>query len=220
MQIHKEGRFILLTLLLIVVLINFVTYHFLPPVLLLLTGIGGLVLLGLTLNFFRNPTRNIPNADDNFIYAPADGKVVVLEEVTDEEYSQERRTQVSIFMSIYDVHANRSPMKGEIAYFKYHPGKYLLARHPKSSTENERNTIVVRHSKGDILIRQIAGAVARRIRCYVHQGQQVEQGQEIGFIKFGSRADVLLPQNAQIKVKIGQKVKAGLDVIAVWESEA
>jgi phosphatidylserine decarboxylase len=215
MRIHKEGYTILLFSLIFVTIVNALIYWFLP-ILLPVTLLGAVVLLGLELNFFRNPIRHIPNENPNLIYSPADGKVVVIEEVVDEEYAQQRCLQISIFMSIYDVHANRSPITGKVTYFKYHPGKYLLARHPKSSTENERNTFVFEHEKGSILVRQIAGAVARRIRSYVGLQDSVVQGQEIGFIKFGSRADILLPLDAKIQVKFGQKVKAGLDVIAVW----
>lgn len=215
MRIHKEGTSILIIALLLVTGINLLVYYFVP-ILFPLTLLGALVLLGLMLNFFRDPERIIPKLSDSLIYSPADGKVVVIEEVMETEYFNEKRLQVSIFMSIYDVHANKTPIGGTIAYFKYHPGKFLLARNPKSSTDNERNTIVVKNEKGSILIRQIAGAVARRIRCYIKPDEQVEQGQEFGFIKFGSRADLLLPIDTKLQVKLGDKVKAGLDVIGEW----
>lgn len=212
MRIHREGISILIVFSVFVTTVNLIVAWYLP-IMLPLTLFGALVLMGLSLNFFRNPIRKVPKPDAQLIYAPADGKVVVLEEVEETEFFKDKRLQVSIFMSIYDVHANRSPINGEIIYFKYHPGKYLLARHPKSSTENERNTLVFQNKNGTLLIRQIAGAVARRIRCYVKQGDQVTQGQEFGFIKFGSRADLFLPLGTTLNVKLGDQVKAGIDVI-------
>jgi phosphatidylserine decarboxylase len=166
------------------------------------------------LQFFRNPKVNTP-LDDHKVYAPANGKIVVIEETFEQEYFNQIRKQISIFMSPLDVHVNRSPVSGMIKNLKYHAGKYLVAWHPKSSTENERITLVVETSQGgDILIRQIAGAMARRIKCYVMEGESVTQGQEFGFIKFGSRVDVFLPLDAQINVNIGDKTKAGKTVIA------
>jgi len=215
MRIHKEGISIIIIALLIVVAINLAIYFFLPNLFLHLLGvIGGLVLMGLIINFFRDPIREIENKSEELIYSPADGTVVVIEEVEETEYFKEKRLQISIFMSIYDVHANRSPIAGKLEYFKYHEGKYLLARHPKSSTENERTSYVMKNGKGDLLLRQIAGAVARRIKVYVKAGQQLDQGQEIGFIRFGSRADIFLPLDVKVNVKIGQKVKGAVDVIA------
>ncbi|MEM7110500.1 MAG: phosphatidylserine decarboxylase family protein, partial [Bacteroidota bacterium] len=145
----------------------------------------------------------------------ADGKVVVIEETNEDEYLKERRIQLSIFMSPVNVHVNRMPIKGVVDFFKYHPGKYLVAWHPKSSTENERTTIVTKMDNGvQILFRQIAGALARRIRWYVKEGDQLEQGQEFGFIKFGSRVDVFLPLDAKILVDINQKTQGGVTVLA------
>ncbi len=212
MRIHREGTSILIVFFIFVTVVNFIVTLYLP-IILPLTLLGAIVLMSLSLNFFRNPIRKIPQIDARLIYAPADGTIVVLEEVEETEFFKDKRLQVSIFMSIYDVHANRSPMEGDVVYFKYHPGKYLLARHPKSSTENERNTLVFQNKNGILLVRQIAGAVARRIRCYVKQGDQVAQGQEFGFIKFGSRADLFLPLGTSLNVKLGDQVKAGLDVI-------
>ncbi len=212
MRIHREGISILIVFSVFVTTVNLIVAWYLP-IMLPLTLFGALVLMGLSLNFFRNPIRKVPKPDAQLIYAPADGTVVVLEEVEETEFFKDKRLQVSIFMSIYNVHANRSPIDGEIIYFKYHPGKYLLARHPKSSTENERNTLVFQNKNGTLLIRQIAGAVARRIRCYVKQGDKVTQGQEFGFIKFGSRADLFLPLGTTLNVKLGDQVKAGIDVI-------
>ena len=168
----------------------------------------------LVLQFFRNPRRQIEITDDNKVYAPCDGKVVVIEEAKEDEYFNEKRLQLSIFMSPLNVHVNRNPISGTINYFKYHPGKYLVAWHPKSSTENERTTVVIRNGDNEILLRQIAGALAKRIKTYLNVGDEVEQGSEMGFIKFGSRVDVFLPLNAKINVKIGDKVKGNKSIIA------
>ena len=153
---------------------------------------------------------------ENAIVAPADGKVVVIEEVQADEYFTDRRIQVSIFMSPLNVHVNRNPISGEVAYSQYHKGKYLVAWHPKSSTENERHTVVYRKDGKEILVKQIAGALAKRIINYLQPGQQVKQADEMGFIKFGSRVDLLLPLDAKINVKIGDKPKGGVTVIATW----
>lgn len=174
----------------------------------------GLFLLIFSLQFFRNPKRTIPKKDRNLVYTPADGKVVVIEKVFEPEYFKEERMQVSVFMSPLNVHVNRIPIEGEIAYTKYHEGKYLVAWHPKSSTENERSTTVIKSEKGEILMRQIAGALARRIKNYMQPGTKVEQGQEMGFIKFGSRVDLFLPLDAKIEVELDDVVKGNLDVIA------
>lgn len=168
----------------------------------------------LFLQFFRNPKREIPVSDDQMVYAPADGKVVVIEEVLDSEFGEEKGKQISIFMSPFNVHVNRIPTSGEVTYLKYHPGKYLVAMSPKSSTDNERMTTIVESPKGKILLKQIAGAVARRIVNYLEKGQKVQQGQEMGFIKFGSRVDVILPIHAQVEVKMGEVVKGNKTVIA------
>jgi phosphatidylserine decarboxylase len=176
---------------------------------------GGFFLF--VLQFFRNPDRTIEHPDEDAVFSPADGKVVAIEEVTDPEILEDKRIQVSIFMSPTDVHANRVPMSGSIKYFKYHSGKYLVAWHPKSSSENERTTFVLDTRHGDILIRQIAGAVARRIMSYPEAGSLVKQGDELGFIKFGSRCDIFLPTNASIEVKIGDHVKGNVDIIARFD---
>jgi phosphatidylserine decarboxylase len=173
-----------------------------------------IVIYGLLLNFFRNPIRTIPQENPMWIYAPADGKVVAIEETEEREYFNDRRIQVSIFMSPLNVHVNRCPIPGKIAYQKYHRGKYLVAFHPKSSTENERNTIVIDQGRFSILVRQIAGAVARRIVWYTDKDETVTQGQEFGFIKFGSRVDTFLPLGTEINVKIGDKVLGNKTVIA------
>jgi phosphatidylserine decarboxylase len=163
--------------------------------------------------FFRIPARNF-SSGDNLVIAPADGKVVVIEETVETEYFKDKRLQVSIFMSPLNVHVNRSPIKGTVQYMKYHPGKYLVAWHPKSSTENERTTVVVGNEKTTLLMRQIAGALARRICYYVKEGQPIAQNEEFGFIRFGSRVDIYFPVGTQIDVKIGQKVEGGMTVLA------
>ena len=179
----------------------------------LLLSLGALVMAYLIIQFFRVPNR-VFSYTDNDILCPADGKVVVIEEVTESEYFKDRRIQVSIFMSPMNVHVNYNPISGLIKYVKYHPGLFLVAWHPKSSTDNERTTMVIEHSSGkEVLFRQIAGAVARRICYYVQPGQTVKTGDEFGFIKFGSRVDVLLPLDCKINVKIGDMVKAKLTKI-------
>lgn len=167
------------------------------------------------LQFFRNPSRPISTESDSLIYAPADGKVVVIEETFESEYFKDKRLQVSIFMSPLNVHVNRSPIGGTVKYVQHHPGKYLVAWHPKSSTENERTTTVIEGEKGEVLMRQIAGAAAKRIVNYLQPRQTVAQGEEIGFIKFGSRVDLLLPLAYQpyLQVKVGDKVRNNVHLI-------
>lgn len=215
--IHKEGRKIIITVLLILIAINYIILDVIEPSgwlsrpFLALSG----VFFFFVLYFFRNPKRNIIT-DDNKIIAPADGKVVVIEEVEEEEYFSGRRIQVSIFMSPSNVHVNRTPIAGEVKYTAYHPGKYLVAWHPKSSTENERTTIVIENDGVEVMLRQIAGKVARRIVYNLEEGVEVTQGQDFGFIKFGSRVDLFLPLDTQINVKLGQKVKGGITVVGEW----
>lgn len=176
--------------------------------------IGSVVFYLIILQFFRNPIIALPN-EDGIVYAPADGKVVVIEETMENEYLKEKRIQVSIFMSPINVHVNRSPIKGVVEFFKYHPGKYLVAWHPKSSTENERTTMVIKDPNGTkILVRQIAGALARRIKWYVSPGSELAQGGEFGFIKFGSRVDTFLPLGTEILVDLEQKTKGARTPIA------
>jgi len=173
-----------------------------------------LIFLILILQFFRNPKRSTPINDDAII-APVDGKVVVIEEVEEPEYFNDKRLQVYIFMSPINVHVTRYALGGTVSYSKYHPGKYLVAWHPKSSTENERTTVVVKNkSFGEVLYRQIAGALAKRIVNYAKEGDEVIQGSDAGFIKFGSRVDLFLPLNTNVKVNIGDTVKGGVQVIA------
>jgi len=164
--------------------------------------------------FFRDPKREILLPCNNLIYAPADGKIVVIEETNEPEYFEDKRIQVSIFMSATNVHVNRNPIGGTVNYFKYHPGKYMVAWHPKSSTENERTTVVIDTGEVEIMLRQIAGAVAKRIVNYLDVGDEVLQGTDLGFIKFGSRVDLFLPLEAKMEVGIGQKVKGNKTVLA------
>ena len=219
MVIHKEGYRILLTAFITVVIINLLLFYFLPDYTTLLTFSAIICTLCflLVLQFFRSPKRII-TINDNHIIAPADGRVVVIEEVVEPEYFQAPRRQISIFMSPVNVHINRNPVSGIIKYFKYHPGAYKVAWHPKSSTENERTTIVVQgHNSHSILIRQIAGALARRIVWYLKEGQEIKQGEELGFIKFGSRVDVFIPLNAKVNVNLGDKTLGGITVLAEFE---
>jgi len=185
----------------------------LPAVALIIAGIS-LVLFLTVLQFFRNPPRLVPLEDDSIVYAPADGKVVVIEEAVETEYFKDKRLQVSIFMSPVNVHVNRNPIGGEVKYNAYHPGKYLVAWHPKSSTENERTTVVIDNGKTEILLRQIAGALAKRIKNYLEVGQSVRQGEDFRFIKFGSRVDLFLPLGTKTEVELNQKVKGNKSIIA------
>lgn len=174
------------------------------------------ILLWITiLQFFRNPQRTISVQDKNVLYAPADGKVVVIEKTFEPEWLKEDCIQISIFMSPINVHVNRVPLDSEVEYYKYHPGKYLVAWHPKSSTDNERTSLGLRAYNGSrVLLRQIAGALARRIVCYSREGDTVLQGQEFGFIKFGSRVDIFVPLNTEILVQMNQKVSGNVTAIA------
>lgn len=181
----------------------------------ILTGFGIFILL-VIIQFFRRPNR-IVSIDDNTVICPADGKVVTIEEVEESEFFNDRRIQVSIFMSPFNVHMNWFPINGIVKYFKYHPGLFLVAWHPKSSTDNERTTVVVENNGKQVLFRQIAGALARRIVWYCKEGDQAEGGSEFGFIKFGSRVDVFLPLDAKVNVQIDQKVKGTETVLATFE---
>jgi len=212
---HKEGHQIILTSFLLAALAVLGLDYFLPAGLIQnLLQIAVLVMLVLILQFFRNPKRNTP-LDKNHLLAPSDGKIVIIEEVFEKEYFKDKRLQVSIFMSPLNVHVTRYPMSGKVLFSKYHPGKYLVAWHPKSSELNERTTIVLENdSFGAILYRQIAGAVARRIVNYAEVDQEVVQGTDAGFIKFGSRIDLFLPLNTPLAVSLNQKVKGGIDAIA------
>jgi len=213
MRFHKEGRTIIAGTLLGVAALNLLVMWMAPQFIGISLAVSIIVLI-LVLQFFRNPVREIVVSDNNVIYAPADGKIVVIEEAQENEYLKDKRLQISIFMSPINVHVNRNPVSGTVNYFKYHPGKYLVAWHPKSSTENERTTTVIDNGNVEILLRQIAGALAKRIVNYVEKGDKVIQGADMGFIKFGSRVDLFLPLGTKVKVEMGQKVKGNLTVIA------
>jgi phosphatidylserine decarboxylase len=213
---HKEGSKIILITLLLVVGIIFSADYFLKDINWLRTVVFlfALVILLLVLQFFRNPTRVADNSD-NHILAPVDGKVVVIEEVYEPEYFKDKRLMVSIFMSPINVHVTRYCVNGIVKYSKYHPGKYLVAWHPKASEENERTTVVINNRVyGEILYRQIAGALARRIVNYAQEGMRVVQGKDAGFIKFGSRVDIYLPLGTEINVKLGDKAIGNKTVIS------
>ncbi|MCG9900565.1 MAG: phosphatidylserine decarboxylase family protein [Hydrotalea sp.] len=218
MTIHREGYTSIGIAALAFGIINLLSFTFISSTLPWLAAVLFAITLFLFLfivSFFRVPNRT-HTIDDNAIVAPADGKVVVIEEVVDEEYYKEKRLQISVFMSPANVHVNRNPITGKVVYNQYHKGKYLVAWHPKSSTENERWSVVVEHPKGSVLYKQIAGALAKRICNYLQVGQSVQQTEEYGFIKFGSRVDLLLPINAKVEVKMGQVVKGGVTVLATW----
>ncbi|MDB5255744.1 MAG: phosphatidylserine decarboxylase family protein [Chitinophagaceae bacterium] len=217
MTIHKEGRTLLLVLFLALSAVSTVAFLFLSsPGSYIIVGISALLFLTV-LQFFRHPSRSWVKGDD-LIIAPADGKVVVIEEVYEPEYFKEKRLQVSIFMSPVNVHVNRFPISGIVKYFKYHPGLYLVAWHPKASTDNERTTVVVERPDGKaLLLRQIAGALAKRIVWYIKESDNVVQTEELGFIKFGSRVDLYLPIGTKLNVTLGQTTKGGITVVGSWK---
>lgn len=212
---HKEGYFIIVSTFLICAAIALSAEYFIGHKLgRIVLQIGALVALVLVLQFFRNPNRNTV-LNDNHLLAPVDGKVVIIEEVYEKEYFKDQRLQVSIFMSPINVHVTRYPMSGKVNFSKYHPGKYLVAWHPKSSELNERTTIVVENDQfGEILYRQIAGAVARRIVNYAKVGDIAVQGEDAGFIKFGSRVDLFLPVGTPVNLVLNQVVRGGETIIA------
>ena len=219
MTIHKEGYTSIAITVLVIFVANALVHYFIPgnAFVVWLVYILSFVLFVTILQFFRSPKRNIV-INENMVLCPADGKVVVIEETEETEYFQDRRIQVSIFMSPVNVHINRNPVSGIVKFFRYHPGKYLVAWHPKSSTLNERTSIAVTTASGkEVLFRQIAGALARRIVWYVEEGSAVKQGEEFGFIKFGSRVDVFLPLDAKVMVNIGDKVSGGLTALGRFE---
>lgn len=216
MHVHREGYKIIvistaISIFLAVVIATFVTND-------LLRYAGYLVLTGFfawTISFFRVPHRVIPIDHDSFVVSSADGKVVTIEEVDETEYFKDRRIQISVFMSPFNVHVNWYPIDGTVSYTKYHPGKFLVAYHPKSSTENERNTVVVKSENGtEILVRQIAGMMARRIINYAKKGDKAVAGEEFGIIRFGSRVDFFVPKDAEVMVKIGDKVSGKKTTLA------
>jgi phosphatidylserine decarboxylase len=221
MTIHKEGYTSIALCILFIFVLNAVIQFYYPQAYTIkwIIYILSFFLFVIILQFFRSPSIKI-NEDETQVLCPADGKVVVIEETEETEYLKDKRIQLSVFMSPVNVHINRNPISGVVKYFKYNPGKYLVAWHPKSSTENERTTIVIENSAGvPVLFRQIAGALARRIVWYVKEGDTVGQGQQFGFIKFGSRVDVFLPLGSQIKVEIGEAVKGGRTILAELPKE-
>lgn len=215
MKFHKEGYTSLALVVLFAFVINALADYYDAPAYLKWVFYALSAFLVITiLQFFRSPTKHI-SIDERVVLCPADGKVVVIEETEETEYFNDKRIQVSIFMSPINVHVNRNPISGIVSYFKYHPGKFLVAWHPKSSTDNERTTVVVKNQSGvEVLFRQIAGAMARRIVWYVKENDNVKQGDEFGFIKFGSRVDLFLPIGTDVNVHIGDKVTGGKTVIA------
>jgi phosphatidylserine decarboxylase len=218
MTIHKEGYKTIALCAIIFAAINLISFYFISyhlPGLSWFLFIVSLAFLLFIISFFRVPARTL-TINEKYIVCPADGKVVVIEEITDVEYFHDRRLQVSIFMSPANVHRNVNPVSGDVVYSQYHKGKYLVAWNPKSSTENERHSVVLKNQQGTLLVKQIAGALAKRIINYLSPGQQVEQGAEMGFIKFGSRVDVLLPPGTLLKVELNQMVKGGVTVLAEW----
>ncbi len=218
MTIHREGYRTIAISAFLFGIINMISFSFLSshlPWLAIALFITTLGLFLFLVSFFRIPNR-VHTINDNQIICPADGKVVVIEEITDVEYFKDKRIQVSIFMSPANVHVNRNPMDGVVTYNQYHKGKYLVAWHPKSSTENERWSVAVKNNHGEILYKQIAGALAKRICNYTSVGQAVKQTEEYGFIKFGSRVDVLLPVGTKVNVTLDQVVKGGVTVLATW----
>lgn len=215
MKFHKEGYTSLALVVLFIFVINAVADYFDTNIFIkwFLYLLSAFLFIAIV-QFFRSPKRTI-HIDDNVVLCPADGKIVVIEETEETEYFNDKRLQISIFMSPTNVHINRNPVSGVVSYFKYHPGKFLVAWHPKSSTLNERTTVVVKKQDGvEVLFRQIAGALARRIVWYVKQNDVVRQGDEFGFIKFGSRVDIFLPLGTKVAVNIGDKVVGGKTIIA------
>ncbi len=218
MKIHKEGfSTILISTIITAVIVALTVILIMPryPILGWIIAVAVVGLLVFILSFFRIPNRTYTEGED-MIVAPCDGTVVVIEEVEADEYFKDKRLQISIFMSPLNVHVNRNPVSGEVVYSQYHPGKYLVAWHPKSSTDNERHSVVYRQHGKEMLVKQIAGALAKRIVNYLKPGDKVLQGAEMGFIKFGSRVDLLLPLDTNVEVKINQKVKGGVTVLGKW----
>jgi phosphatidylserine decarboxylase len=216
MTIHREGYKSIAIGTIIFVALNLISFYFLSPVspaLCWVIFLATLFLLLFLISFFRIPNR-VLTINEGQVIAPADGKVVVIEEAVDDEYFKTRRLQVSIFMSPANVHVNRNPISGQVVYNQYHKGKYLVAWHPKSSTENERHSVVIRKGSVEILVKQIAGALAKRIVNYLEVGDEVAQTDEMGFIKFGSRVDLLLPVGTKVNVELNQVVQGGVTVIA------
>jgi len=216
MKIHKEGQAIVLGVLIIFMVLYVVVAQVAVYKVFYcsITGLIGIVIFFFSLYFFRNPSRKII-PDNNVVLAPADGKIVAIEKVYETEFLNRECTKVSIFMSVWNVHVNRYPVNGRVIYTKYHSGNYFIASYPKSSELNEHQTIVIESQNGiGIMVKQIAGAVARRVVCYAKTGEYAIQGEDLGFIKFGSRVDIFLPINYEIQVKLDQKIKANKTIIA------
>lgn len=218
MTIHREGYPTISIVFLFVALVNYLSWKWLGtdcPICFYLIAIVSVLFFLFIVSFFRVPSRKAVTGE-GLITSPCDGKVVAIEIITDTEYYKDQRIQLSVFMSPANVHLNTNPISGEVVYSTYHPGKYLVAWHPKSSTDNERHSVVIKNERISILVKQIAGALARRIVNYLQPGQTVEQGNELGFIKFGSRVDLLLPVGTEICVELNQKVQAGVTVLAKY----
>ena len=213
LRLHKEGTTLIWGVAAILVGLTVLVLKFVPGII-WFWAVLAIGFYAIIVQFFRNPVRTVEVKDNQIVYAPADGRVCVIEETEEPEYFKGKRLQVSIFMSPLNVHVNRNPVSGIVQYFKYHPGKYLVAWHPKSSTENERTTVVYSTGKTEILMRQIAGALAKRIKWYIKEGDKVEQGVDMGFIKFGSRVDLYLPLGTKVEVVMDQQVKGNKTVIA------
>ena len=215
MKLHKEGTVTLILEILVFSLFNYLAYTYASKYIACFTSIVTGFLFIMTLNFFRIPTREFERKE-RVVYAPCDGKVVVIEETIEQKYYKDKRIQVSIFMSPLNVHNQIYPISGAVKYTKYHPGKFLVAWHPKASTENERSTVVVENNKITVLFRQIAGALARRIVTYSTVDDKATVADEYGFIKFGSRVDLYLPIGTKINTQLEQKVTAGESIIAIY----
>ncbi len=213
MSIHREGTTTLIISAVLLAVVNGLVYAYLPAISPFFIIIS-IVLFLFLVSFFRKPDRSVKQINDDIFLSPCDGKVVVIEETQENEYFKDRRLQVSIFMSPLNVHINWHAISGTIDYYKYHPGKYLAAWNPKSSTENERTTTVYNYGKDKLLVRQVAGALARRIVCYAQKRQTVKQGDELGFIKLGSRVDLYFPLGTDVQVKIGDKVQGNITTLA------
>ncbi len=213
MSIHREGTYTLVISAVLLAVLNIIVFIYFPSLFPFLLGVS-IVLYLFLISFFRYPDRTVKVIDDNVFLCPCDGKVVVIEEVEEPEYFKDKRLQVSIFMSPLNVHINWHTISGTIEYYKYHSGKYLAAWNPKSSTENERSTTVYNYGSGKVLVRQVAGALARRIVCYAKQGIVIKQGDELGFIKLGSRMDIYLPLGTKVDVKIDDVVKGNITKLA------
>jgi phosphatidylserine decarboxylase len=215
---HKEGYSTILIGTVLLAGISAATWVFVPELQVLKITLTAVCLFFwiIILQFFRNPARNLPKVDNNTVYAPADGKVVVIEESHETEILGEKYIQISVFMSPLNVHVNRHPVSGKISYYRYHAGKFLMAWNPKSSTENERTTVLYELENGKkVLVRQVAGFLARRIICYAKEGVTAQQGQELGFIRFGSRVDVYVPLGSEITTKIGESSVGNKTVLAI-----